>query len=193
MLLDEFDAIPDVAQRNLFAALLKGLGDRGVNLKFIFTGVGRSLEELLGAHLSAQRQIGGVEVPRLGWEARLEIVTEAARHFGLGMDNNVKYRIGILSDGFPAYVHLITEEMLWQAFDDSEICDELGPDHYLLGLRKAIGRVTMFCCANRTKMRSCIAAMKWRTWFGQQLTARTLRAMSIRCTDPISRSLKRGS
>ncbi|WP_233233462.1 ATP-binding protein [Bordetella sp. LUAb4] len=143
VLLDEFDEIPDVAQRNLFAALLKALGDRGVNLKFIFTGVGRSLEQLLGAHLSAQRQIVGVEVPRLGWDARLEIVTEAARHFDLGMDNNVKYRIGIVSDGFPAYVHLITEEMLWQAFDDSDICGELGPDHYLLGLRKAIGRVTM--------------------------------------------------
>ncbi|WP_186210236.1 ATP-binding protein [Burkholderia gladioli] len=143
VLLDEFDAIPDVAERNLFAALLKALGDRGVNLKFIFTGVGRSLEQLLGAHLSAQRQIVGVEVPRLGWNARLEIVTEAAKHFDLGMDNNVKYRIGIISDGFPAYIHLITEEMLWQAFDDSDICGELGSDHYLLGLRKAIGRVTM--------------------------------------------------
>jgi hypothetical protein len=86
VLLDEFDAILDDFERNCFAALLKALGDRGVNLKFIFTGVGRSLDQLLGAHLSAQRQIVGVEVPRLGWNGRLEIVTEAARHFDLGME-----------------------------------------------------------------------------------------------------------
>ena len=97
VLLDEFDAILDDSERNRFAALLKALGDRGVNLKFIFTGVGRSLDQLLGAHLSAQRQIVGVEVPRLGWNARLEIVTEAARHFDLGKDNCV-FRLSVTSD-----------------------------------------------------------------------------------------------
>lgn len=40
VVLDEFDTIAAVDERNKFASLLKHLGDQAVNLKFIFTGVG---------------------------------------------------------------------------------------------------------------------------------------------------------
>ncbi|RQM59623.1 MULTISPECIES: AAA family ATPase [Burkholderia] len=143
VVIDEFDTIPDTQERNRFAALLKALGDREVDLKFIFTGVGRSLEELLGAHPSAYRQLATFEVHRLGWEARREIVTQAAQEFGLDVDNDVNWRIAIVSDGFPHYVHLITEHMIWQAFDDETDCDVLGPHHYQLGLRKAIEQINV--------------------------------------------------
>jgi hypothetical protein len=138
VLIEEFDTIPDTQDRNRFAALLKALGDREVDLKFIFTGVGRSLEDLLGAHQSAYRQLATFEVNRLGWDARREIVTQATQEFGLDVDNDVNWRIAIVSDGFPHYVHLITEHMIWQAFDDEADCEVLGAQHYQLGLRKAI-------------------------------------------------------
>lgn len=143
VVIDEFDAIPDMQERNRFAALLKGMGDREVDLKFIFTGIGRSLEELLGAHQSAYRQLATFEVHRLGWEARREIVTQAAREFGLEVDNDVNWRIAIVSDGFPHYVHLITEHMIWQAFDDDTDCEVLGAHHYQLGLRDAIEQINV--------------------------------------------------
>ncbi|CAB3707229.1 hypothetical protein LMG24238_03969 [Paraburkholderia sediminicola] len=143
VVIDEFDAIADPQERNRFAALLKALGDREVNLKFIFTGVGRSLEELLGAHQSAYRQLATFEVHRLGWEARREIVTQAAQEFGLDVDNDVNWRIAIVSDGFPHYVHLITEHMIWQAFDDETECEMLGAHHYQLGLREAIEQINV--------------------------------------------------
>jgi hypothetical protein len=138
VVVDEFDTIPDVRDRNRFAALLKALGDREVDLKFIFTGVGRSLEDLLGAHPSAYRQLATFEVSRLGWDARREIVTQAAQEFGLDVNDDVNWRIAIVSDGFPHYVHLITEHMIWQAFDDDTDCDKLEAQHYQLGLRHAI-------------------------------------------------------
>ncbi|KWC05389.1 AAA family ATPase [Burkholderia ubonensis] len=143
VVIDEFDTIPEAEERSRFAALLKALGDREVDLKFIFTGVGRSLEELLGAHQSAYRQLATFEVHRLGWEARREIVTQAAQEFGLDVDNDVNWRIAIVSDGFPHYVHLITEHMIWQAFDDDADCDVLGQHHYQLGLRKAIEQINV--------------------------------------------------
>lgn len=138
VVLDEFDTIKDLSERNKFAALLKQLGDQSVNMKFIFTGIGNSLEDLLGAHQSAFRQLETVELPRLGWDARREIVINAADAFGLSMNDDVNWRIAIVSDGFPYYVHLIMEKMLWEAFMEDDVTAELNWDHYHLGLRAAI-------------------------------------------------------
>ena len=142
VVIDEFDAIADLTERNKFAGLLKQLGDQSVNLKFIFTGVGKSLDDLLGAHQSAFRQLETVQLFRLGWDARREIVDIACASMDVEVDINVNYRIAIVSDGFPYYVHLIAEKMLWEAFSDERIIEKIGFDHYHLGLRAAISSVT---------------------------------------------------
>ena len=100
VVIDEFDAIASAEERNKFAALLKQMGDRSVNVKFIFTGIANTLDELLGAHQSAYRQLETVELPRLGWNARREIVLSAVSNFGLDIDNNVNWRIAMISDGY---------------------------------------------------------------------------------------------
>lgn len=138
VVVDEFDAISDIEERNKFASLLKQLGDQSVSLKFIFTGIGKTLDELLGAHPSAFRQLETVELSRLSWEGRREIVLRAAHAFDLNVDDDVNWRIAIVSDGFPYYVQLITEKMLWEAFSDPLNIEELGVRQYQLGLRKSI-------------------------------------------------------
>ena len=138
IVIDEFDTIPDVAERNKFAALLKQMGDQSVNLKFIFTGIGKSLDELLGAHQSSYRQLETVELPKLAWEARREIVQAAADSFGLGLDDNVNWRIAMVSDGYPYYIHLITEKMLWASFSADESVTAIGWDLFFQGLSDAI-------------------------------------------------------
>ena len=138
IVLDEFDAISNAGERNKFAALLKQMGDQAVKLKFIFTGVGRSLEELLGAHQSAYRQLESVELPRLGWDARREIVQSAAEAFGLHINNDVNWRIAMVSDGYPYYIHSIMEKILWAAFSCDQSVDEIGWDLFNQGLNDAI-------------------------------------------------------
>jgi uncharacterized protein len=138
VVIDEFDAILDAAERNKFAALLKQMGDRSVNIKFIFTGIGKSLDELLGAHQSSYRQLEQVELPRLGWDARREIVQAAANAFEMELDNDVNWRIAMVSDGFPYYVHLITEKILWSAFASDRDVTQIDPDLFLHGLGEAI-------------------------------------------------------
>lgn len=142
IVLDEFDTISDVEERSKFAALIKMIGDQGVKIRFIFTGVGTSLDELLGAHPSASRQLTTVELSRLGWEGRREIALKAAHAFGLDLDNNVAWRIAMVSDGFPYYVHLIMEKMLWEAFTANDLVDTLDQTHYLAGLTVAIGEIS---------------------------------------------------
>jgi hypothetical protein len=100
------------------------------------------LDELLGAHQSAYRQLETVELPRLGWEARREIVVRAAEAFGLSVDDNVNWRIAAVSDGYPYYVHLIAEKMLWEAFIDEKNVDALDSAHYQLGLHAAIQSIS---------------------------------------------------
>ncbi len=95
-----------------------------------------------GRHVFIYRQLETVELPRLGWEARREIVVRAAEAFGLSVDDNINWRIAAVSDGYPYYVHLITEKMLWEAFFDERAVDSLDPIHYQLGLRAAIQSIS---------------------------------------------------
>lgn len=138
VVLDEFDRIDQPHERHLFADLVKHLGDKKVNLKFIFTGVGSSLEELLGAHPSAIRQFATVGLERLSWDGRWEIVLAAASAFGVSIPRDIYIRIAAVSDGFPYYVHLITEKLLWTAWEDSQAVEEITWEHYRLGLKDAI-------------------------------------------------------
>lgn len=138
IVIDEFDAIGNESERNKFAALLKQMGDRSINLKLIFTGIGKSLDDLLGTHQSSYRQIEAVELPRLGWEARREIAQSAANTFDLELDDNVNWRIAMVSDGFPYYIHLITEKILWAAFSAEEVVTRIGSELFSLGLCDAV-------------------------------------------------------
>lgn len=141
IVLDEFDRIADHAQRELFADLLKHLGDKKIGIKFIFTGVAKSLGEILGAHHSAIRQLETVELTRLSWEGRWDIIRSAISEFGLTMDHEIEIRIAAVSDGFPFYVHLLTEKILWSVFEDDDTLTDIDMDHYQIGLRSAIGSI----------------------------------------------------
>lgn len=138
VVVDEFDRILASEERARFADLLKQLGDKKVPIKFIFTGVGKTLDELLGAHASASRQLHTVELPRLSWDARWDIAINAARTFDAQITRDIYVRIAAMSDGFPYYVHLLTEQILWQAYEDSGVVQELNWDHFFSGLNAAI-------------------------------------------------------
>lgn len=118
--IDEFDLIPDIAERNKFAELIKALGDRKSNVKLIFTGVASALDELLESHGSAHRQLDTILLERLDYQPRLDIIKKALGAFDLDYDPSVIYRIASVSNGFPYYVHLLTEHLLWAWYGDPD-------------------------------------------------------------------------
>ena len=69
---------------------------------------------------------------------KARIVDEALGAFELNCDNDVNWRIAAISDGFPYYVHLMVEHMLWEAYDDDEEVRTLLWKHFYDGLRGAI-------------------------------------------------------
>jgi hypothetical protein len=94
--------------------------------------------KILAEFASPSEPIKTVEVPRLGWDARIEIIHQIANAFDLHVDEDVCWRIAIVSDGFPHYVHHIVEQMIWVAFDQEHEACILDAEHYQFGLRNAI-------------------------------------------------------
>lgn len=141
VVVDEFDRIKEANERDKFADLLKHIGDSKIKIRFIFTGIAKVLEELLGAHGSAIRQLHTRELARLSWNGRWDIAIAAAEAFNMTIPEDICIRLAQISDGYPYYVHLIMEKILWRAFDDPTLISEVSWDLFRIGLKDAIASI----------------------------------------------------
>ncbi|RYM60012.1 Predicted ATPase (AAA+ superfamily) [Serratia quinivorans] len=117
LVLDEFDRIEDKKEREKFGTLLKQLGDKKCNVKFIFTGIAESFQEMLSGHASSSRQIHELRLDSLPWDGRYDIIDRAFNEFGFDVPDEVRFKIAGISDGYPHYIHLICEKMLTIAYE----------------------------------------------------------------------------
>lgn len=138
VVIDEFDRIDNDEDKKKFAELIKQISDQEVNIKLIFCGIGDSMHNLLGAHYSTGRAITPIELPRLDHDSLIEIVRNAVRGVGLTIDYETSSRIAILSDGFPYFAHLVTEKMIWRAFDDEVEISRIALEHFGSGIDAAV-------------------------------------------------------
>jgi len=138
VVVDEFDLMKKEEDKVNVANMLKQIGDQRINIQFIFCGIGKSLNELLGAHGSAHRYIQEVKLDRLIYGPRLEIIEASLKAFDINIDVRMKTRIAAISDGFPHYIHLVCEKVCWELFRDPKPCADVSPDHYKKAIRSAI-------------------------------------------------------
>ena len=138
IVIDEFDQIENSEERANFAHFIKDLGDRGVNVKFIFTGVASSLYHLLGDHESSFRQLFTLKLDRLYWSYREEITRNAVKAFGLTVKDKIVHSIAKISNGFPYFVHLLTQNLLWAAFKDINVINSIEDYHYNAAINRSI-------------------------------------------------------
>lgn len=116
VVIDEFDLIDDRGEQVQFTNFLKQISDRSINIKFIVCGIGESPARFMEAHGSADRYFHTVGLDRLAWEARFEIVRHAAEALDISVDEDTVIRIARISDGFPYYVHFISEKLFWRLY-----------------------------------------------------------------------------
>ncbi len=138
IIFDEFDQLSDDAEKKACAEVIKQVSDQGLNVRFILCGIGTSLEDLIGVHLSTGRYLSPVQLERLTQDARWEIIQAAASAVGVTVATNFLIRIGQISDGFPSYVHLIGEKLLWSMFDDEEVTGHCQQRHFAEGVKMAV-------------------------------------------------------
>ncbi len=136
VIIDEFDLLKDPAQHKLFADYVKQLADQHIQLRLVFVGIGDSIDDLFSAHASAHRYFHPVNLGRLPWDARLEIIDYAADRLGISVDETSRLRIAKISDGFPHYVHLICEKLFWLVFEKGSDGDVTG-DQFEEAMHKA--------------------------------------------------------
>jgi hypothetical protein len=138
VIIDEFDQLTKAEDKKLFASFVKRLYDRRIGLRFIFCGIGQSLDAITGGHLSASRPILPVELEPVPHDARWKIVELAADKLGFAIDRNHIIRIGQISDGFPYYVHLIAQSLFWKVFDHHQDSRAGSDDDFRAAVSEAV-------------------------------------------------------
>jgi hypothetical protein len=137
-ILDEFDLLTDRTTHQLFGAWVKLLADDRVGMKIIFCGVAEDLDEIFQAHQSTFRIFHPLKLETLKVQPCLDIIGDAEAALGVEIEHNSKMRIVQISDGFPYFVHLITEKLLWQWHNDAgKDLKRTAPRHYEAALMDA--------------------------------------------------------
>jgi uncharacterized protein len=141
VVIDEVERLGLSDVRGQFAELVKLLGDRGARITLIFTGVGTDLESILGSHASAFRQIAQIPLNRIDYQSALDIIDDALEKFGLDWEveptRTARFRIANIANGFPYYIHLLVEKLLYQVYED-KTCTNITLEHLQLAVSAAV-------------------------------------------------------
>lgn len=138
IVIDEFDRIRKEEDKTLFSELLKNAATLDADIRFIFCGIGRSVEEIIGAHPSSGRYFEPIELEKLHHNFLWDIINQVAERAKIVVPHEIKMRIGIVSDGFPHFVHLIGQCMFWAMQDDPETVTTCARNHYETGIKGAL-------------------------------------------------------
>lgn len=135
---DELDRVASKGEKTLFAELLKNIGTQVDDMRFILCGIGANVDEVLGEHLSTGRMFDPIEVEKLSHDLLWKIVEDVAGELKVSIDIGYKIRIGLISDGFPHFVHLIGECLFYAMFDDEIDVSKCERHHFDVALTEAL-------------------------------------------------------
>jgi energy-coupling factor transporter ATP-binding protein EcfA2 len=138
VIIDEFDRIECAAAKKSFAEFIKQISDQDLNIKFIFCGIAKDIESLIGQHFSAGRYMAPVELGPLQADALWEIFDRAEEVFGIEIDRELKIRASRIADGYPYFMHLIGDCMLWNMFQDEGQPDVATPAIFEKSVQQAV-------------------------------------------------------
>ncbi len=137
IVVDELDRIRNKDERTKFAELIKNVGTTAENVRFILCGIGANVDELIGEHLSTGRMFEPIEVSKLSPDNLWKIIEVVAQELSVEVTRGQLIRVGIISDGFPHYVHLIGQCIFYEMHDDAEAVSVCSDEHLLNALKEA--------------------------------------------------------
>jgi hypothetical protein len=140
IVIDELERLKDEQDKVKLAEFVNSVSSVQTQSKFILSGIGHTVDELLGAHQSATRKLEAIELDPISHSELWKIVSTVADELGVKVDESQLIRSSILSDGFPHYVHLIAESLFWAMFDDEEDCQDANQDHFRAAVKGALER-----------------------------------------------------
>jgi Cdc6-like AAA superfamily ATPase len=138
VVLDELDTVSDQQFRTDIAYFVKQLGDQECRVKFIFAGIGETVEDLLGKHESASRYLATINLERLPINILQQVLLRGFERIGGSIPEPISMRLACISDGFAYYTHLIGMHIALQTLADVPGRLDAGLKQYEAGLRAAV-------------------------------------------------------
>jgi hypothetical protein len=124
IILDELDRLENDEALSLLADTIKTLSDHAVSATVVLVGVADSVDQLIGDHLSVERPLVQVPMPRMSPTELQEIVDKGLETLDMGITESSKSRIAQLSEGLPHYTHALSLHATQRAImDDREVID----------------------------------------------------------------------
>lgn len=115
LIVDEFDRISDSGTRATMADTIKMISDHAIGATIILVGVADSVDELIKEHLSIERALVQIKMPRMSNNEIKEIIDKGLKILDVSIDNDARNHIVLLSQGLPHYTHLLTLHSVRQA------------------------------------------------------------------------------
>ncbi|MEO4072860.1 MULTISPECIES: ATP-binding protein [Acinetobacter] len=141
IIVDEFDRI-DKNNIRPFSDIIKGISDQKINIKFIFTAVSKTYEQIFSEHESTRRQLEIIELPVLSWDSRINLIEKTLNNFEISIDRTTAIRISAISDGYPHYIHFVLKQLLWNIFENEEIITAIDMTDYNIALNHVVKQLS---------------------------------------------------
>lgn len=107
IILDEFDRIEDKSTSTMVADTIKALSDFGAGASILLIGVAESISELVSGHLSIERALVQIPMPRMTDEEIEQIFDKGMQRLGMQMEGSAISHLRQLSQGLPYIAHLL--------------------------------------------------------------------------------------
>lgn len=117
IVIDEFDRVDELIAGTM-SDTIKTLSDHDVPATLVLVGVADSIEQLIQEHLSIDRALIQVPMPRMSPDELIAIVTKGmARLPELTLDAALARKMAELSKGLPHFTHLLAKHSVLTAID----------------------------------------------------------------------------
>jgi len=118
IVIDEFDRANKEGLTSLMADTIKAFSDHLLNTTLIIVGVADAVDELIEEHLSIERSLVQVHMPRMSTEEMEQIVINGLERVDMTITTDARDSIVRLSQGLPHYAHLLALHASQNAVDE---------------------------------------------------------------------------
>jgi Cdc6-like AAA superfamily ATPase len=108
VILDEVDRLTDRQATTQLADTVKNLSDHSIPTTLVLVGVADSVDALISEHVSIERNIIQIAMPRMSITELKEVISKGADIIGMTIDDVSRNRVALLSQGLPHYTHLLS-------------------------------------------------------------------------------------
>lgn len=109
IVIDELDRIEDKKITALLADTIKTLSDHAVDVTLLLVGVADSVISLVEEHLSVERALVQIRMPRMSTPELHNIIDAGLSKAEMTITDDAKDKIAVLSQGLPHYTHLLAQ------------------------------------------------------------------------------------